>query len=78
MKKNLKVLGISHKTGEKNGKAYDFYIVHASYKDPSVEGEGVLELVAYDNEASSLTVGSSYDCWYSYFNCKYKLLAFLG
>ena len=78
MKKNLKVLGISHKTGEKNGKPYDFYIVHASYTDPSVEGEGVLELASYDKEASSLVIGCSYDCWYSYYNGKYKLLAYIG
>ena len=43
MKKNVKVLGISHKVGKRrDGKEFDIHILHGSYDDEDTVGSAVI------------------------------------
>lgn len=68
MKKNVKLIGIGHVKGEKNGQPYDFYQIHGVTKDEKVDGDAVICARISDNEVYDLCIGNEYIMFTHFYN----------
>lgn len=69
MRKQIKVIGIGHKSGtSRAGKEYDFYTLHATATVDSTEGLSAISLTIPDEYASKVTIGSEYLLFSHFYN----------
>ena len=79
MKREIKVVGIEHKTGVKKGttEAYDFYVMHGIYPNGDTEGYATMSVIVPDSEVSRLKVDETYTVFTHYWNGRESLDAIL-
>lgn len=78
MKKQIQIVGISHRTGvSKQGKEYDFYVLHGTYKDVNTEGMCTFSATIPDSEATDVVVGETVTVFTYFYNGKEYINAIL-
>ena len=69
MRKQIKVIGIGHKSGtNKAGKAYDFYILHATAIDEGTEGLSAVSINIPDHFVPTIKIGREYLLFSHFYN----------
>ena len=71
MRKQIKVIGIGHKSGtSKAGKSYDFHVLHATCSEEGTEGLSAVSVTIPDNVVPTVQVGKEYLLFTHYYNGK--------
>lgn len=69
MRKQIKVIGIGHKSGiSRAGKEYDFYTLHATATEEGTEGLSAISLTIPDEEVSKISIDSEYILFSHFYN----------
>ena len=69
MRKEIKVIGIGHKSGtSRAGKAYDFYTLHATSSEEGVEGLSAISLTIPDHYVPTIKIGGEYLLFSHFYN----------
>lgn len=69
MRKQIKVIGIGHKSGtSKAGNPYDFYVLHATHTEEGTEGLSAVSVTIPDNVVPTVQVGKEYLLFTHYYN----------
>ena len=79
MKKQIKIVGISHRTGKSRntGNEFDFYQLHGTYEDEVTEGQAVVSLTLPDSEVANCVIGETVTCFTHFYNGREVLDAIL-
>lgn len=78
MKKLVKVVGITHRKGEKNGRPYEFYMVNGTCDAPYTDGLGVISATIPETEVGSIVIGNEYEMITSYYAGREKIEYVIG
>ena len=69
MRKQVKVIGIGHKTGtSKAGKPYDFHVLHAIYPDEATEGFSAVSVTVPDEVVPTIQIEKEYLLFTHFYN----------
>lgn len=70
MKKQITIVGISHRTGKSRntGNEFDFYQLHGTYHDEVTEGLAVTTLTLPDTEVTNCVIGETVTCFTHFYN----------
>lgn len=68
MKKKVKVIGIGHITGKNAKGEYDFYQLHATFKDDRVEGDAVICATISDGDVYDICIGEECTIFTHFYN----------
>lgn len=79
MKKQITIVGISHRTGKSRntGNEFDFYQLHGIYKDEVTDGQATCCMTLPDHELANCVVGETVTIFTHYYNGKEVLDAIL-
>ena len=71
MKKQVKVIGIQHKTGtNKAGKPYDFYMMHCIHNEVNTDGHCTCSVIVPDDVVATAEIGAEYTLFTHFYNGK--------
>lgn len=69
MRKQIKVIGIGHKSGKsKSGNPYDFYVLHATYKEDGTDGLSAVSVTIPDDVVPTIKLGNEYLLFTHFYN----------
>lgn len=69
MRKQIKVIGITHKSGKtRAGKDFDFYVLHATHQDEDTEGISAVSVTIPDIVVPTVKLDKEYLLFTHYYN----------
>ena len=69
MRKQIKVIGITHKQGKtRDGNLYDFNVLHAIYSDDNTEGDASVSVTIPDDVVPTVKIGNEYFLFTHFYN----------